>query len=344
MRVVVCTSKSPFIWGGNESLVETLRRELILRGVQVDVVNLPFVWYRKSEILPGYLVWRLLNLIDYEGLKIDQVIATRVPSFVISHPNKVTWLVHQLRTVYDLLGTKFSPFSSLPADRRLISRIRRIDTTTLAESQELFCISDNVGQRLARFNGLHAETLYPPPKHDGLYRNDAYGEYVLVVSRLNRLKRVDQIIRAMPYVCSKARLYIVGRGEEAENLQKLARDLDVAERIRFLGFVSDADLLTLYANALAVFYAPYDEDYGFVTIEAFQSRKPMLSTSDAGGVLEFIVDGENGYISAPDQLEQIAGHIDLLYNNRALCRRLGEAGRVKVRDVNWEYTIQKLLG
>jgi len=102
--------------------------------------------------------------------------------------------------------------------------------------------------------------------------------------------------------------------------------------------------LTLYANALAVFYAPYDEDYGFVTIEAFKSRKPMLSTSDAGGVLEFIVDGENGYISAPGQLEQIAGYIDLFYNNRALCRRLGEAGYVKVRDVNWEYTIQKLLG
>jgi glycosyltransferase involved in cell wall biosynthesis len=343
MRVMICTSKSPFVWGGNEALVETLKRELTYRGVEVDIVNLPFVWYRKSEILPGYLAWRLLNLIDCDDLKIDRVIATRVPSFVIAHPNKVTWLVHQLRTVYDLLGTKFSPFGTFPADQRLINTVRHIDTITLAESRKLFCISNNVGQRLARFNRLQSETLYPPPKQDGLYRNDVYGEYVLVVSRLNKLKRVDQIICAMPYVCSKASLYIVGRGEEADNLQKLARDLGVAERVKFLGFVSDADLLALYANALAVFYAPYDEDYGFVTIEAFKSRKPMLSTSDAGGVLEFILDGENGYILMPHHAQQLAAHIDRLYGDRILCRRLGEAGYESVRTITWEYTISKLL-
>jgi glycosyltransferase involved in cell wall biosynthesis len=271
------------------------------------------------------------------------VIATRVPSFAVLHHNKVTWLVHQLRTAYDLRDTEFSSFDDSSKDLQLVEIIRRIDTQALSESRRLFSISDNVSQRLAEFNRLQAETLHPPPKHDGRYYAEGYGDYVLVVSRLNRLKRVDQIIRAMPYTRSNVKLYVVGRGAEGGNLQRLVERLDIAHRVRFLGFVPDQDLLRLYAGALAVFYAPYDEDYGFVTIEAFRSRKPMVSTLDAGGVLEFITDGQNGYILPPHRPQLLAARIDRLYGDRALCRRLGEAGYESVRSVTWERTIQTLL-
>ena len=343
MRVLICTSKSPFLSGGNEVLVGALRRELARRGVEVEVVSLPFVWYRRSEILPGYLAWRMVSLDRIGGQKVDRIIATRVPSFVVSHQNKVTWLVHQLRTVYDLRGTEFSPFDHGPSDQQLMETIQSIDTKTLSESKRLFSISDNVGQRLFKYNGLRAGTLYPPPKHDGRYYTEGYGDYVLVVSRLNRLKRVDQIVRAMPYSASGVKLYVVGRGPEGENLERLVERKGVVGKVRFLGFVSDQELLRLYAGALAVFYAPYDEDYGFVTIEAFRSRKPMLSTSDAGGVLELIADGQNGYVLPPHQPQVLAAHIDRLYGDRALCRRMGEAGYESVSAITWERTVERLL-
>jgi glycosyltransferase involved in cell wall biosynthesis len=64
--------------------------------------------------------------------------------------------------------------------------------------------------------------------------------------------------------------------------------------------VDDQRAVELYANARAVAYAPVDEDYGFTTVEAFMSARPVVTTEDAGGVLEFVASGENGLVTAPD--------------------------------------------
>ena len=259
------------------------------------------------------------------------------------HPHKVTWLIQQLRQAYDLFGTEYSHFTTSPEDERLRQLIRRIDTRMLAESQHLFAISKNVARRLAHYNGLQAEPLYPPPRHEGLYRNDNYGDYVLSVSRLDLLKRVSIIIETMAYVRTEARLVIVGQGPERERLQDLARRRGVANRVQFLGHINDNRVLELYANCLAVFYGPLDEDYGLATVEAFKSQKPVLTALDSGGVLEFVEEGATGYIVSPDEPRQLADCIDRLYSNRALCHRLGMAGFDKVRSITWDATISKLL-
>jgi glycosyltransferase involved in cell wall biosynthesis len=86
-------------------------------------------------------------------------------------------------------------------------------------------------------------------------------------------------------------------------------------RVEFLGRVSDDELLSLYANAFAVYYAPHDEDYGFVTLEAFASGKPVVTATDSGGVLDFVEDGKNGIVSAPAP-EAIAGALNSLLDER----------------------------
>lgn len=342
-RIVICAAQIPFGHGGAEILVESLHRQLRERDWMVEVVRIPFRWYPKEEILKGYLAWRLLDLTESEGQKIDLVIATKFPSFAVQHPNKVTWLIQQFRQAYELYGTEHSHFTNDPEDRRLRQAIWYIDTLTLSESRRLFAISRNVADRLARYNGLQAQVLYPPPKHEGLYRNDGYGDYLLVVSRLNRWKRIDLAIEAMSYVRSPARLLIAGTGEEERALKRLVKERGIMDKVKFLGYVDDHQLLDLYANCFALFYAPYDEDYGLATVEAFKSQKPVLTTADSGGVLEFVEDGVTGYVTSPGEVQQLAHHIDQLFADRALCQSLGAAGYEKVREINWDRTIEQLL-
>src|SRR5690606_35168034 len=96
------------------------------------------------------------------------------------------------------------------------------------------------------------------------------------------------------------RAVIAGDGPDRERLAALAAGLGVGDRVALPGRIDDATLIELYAGALAVFYAPFDEDYGYVTVEAMRSARPVVTTADSGGVLEFVADGVNGFVCAPD--------------------------------------------
>lgn len=341
-RIAVCAAQVPFVRGGAEVLVESLAQELRARHFDVDVVSLPFKEYPRAQLLKSCLLWRLIDLTESTHLPIDLVIGTKFPSYLVQHPNKVTWLVHQHRAVYDLKGTEYSDFTNSPEDRRFREMIRRMDNQALNESQRVFTIARNTAARLARFNGLHAEPLYHPPKLDGRYRNAGYGDYIFTVSRLERIKRVDGLIRAMAHTRPNVRCRIAGTGPMAPELRRLATDLGVADRIEFLGYVDDEQLIELYAHCFAVYYAPYDEDYGYVTLEAFRSYKPVLTAPDSGGVLEFVEDGENGFVISLDQPACMGERIDQLAADTEYAARLGEAGHARVADITWDHVIERL--
>ena len=133
-----------------------------------------------------------------------------------------------------------------------------------------------------------------------------------------------------------------GRGPERENLEKLSNKLGLSDRITFLGFVEDQKQVELYANSMAVFYAPYDEDFGYVTVEAFKSQKPVITATDSGGPLEFVDDGVNGYICDSTNHRQMAERIDHLYSHRDLCPEMGAAGLMKVEDISWDNVVAQL--
>ncbi|MBC7236526.1 MAG: glycosyltransferase family 4 protein [Chloroflexi bacterium] len=344
MRIVVCSGQIPFVRGGSEILTDALAEQLRRRGHAVEIVRIPFRWYPKEEILKGYLAWRLINLEESEGQRIDRVIALKFPAYVVPHSHKTVWLVQQFRQAYDLFNTEYSHFDSSAADTELRQTIRHMDTISIGEAERIFTISKNVGARLRRYNGLDAETLYPPPALDGHYYHAEYGDYVLSMARLNPLKRVDWLIEAMAYTKTPVRCLIAGRGEETERLQSLAREWGVADRIEFLGFVRDEQAIELYAHALAVYYAPLDEDYGLATVEAFKSSKPVLTGEDSGGVLEFVHDGLSGLVVPSRDAQALAETIDHLYAHREIAARLGAAGREIVAPIHWDVTIERLLG
>ncbi|MGH7336771.1 MAG: glycosyltransferase family 4 protein [Myxococcota bacterium] len=344
LRIAICAAQVPFTRGGAEVLYESLQDELVRRGHTVDVVALPFNWSSRQAILKSALAWRLVDLSDSAGEPIDLVIATRFPSYVVRHPRKVVWLVHQFRQVYDLRGGRFSDFGSRPGDEEVAGMIRSLDERTLGEACARFAISKNVAARLRRENGLESEALYPPPKLGERYRSGAHGDTIVTVGRLDAMKRFDLLLRALARCRRPLRAVIAGEGPEERRLRALAEELGLTARVDFPGRLDDEALVELYAGALAVFYAPFDEDYGYVTVEAFRSERPVVTMADAGGVLEFVRDGENGFVAAAGAVHEAADRFDRLFDDRALASRLGRAGASAVRAIGWDQVVDRLLG
>jgi glycosyltransferase involved in cell wall biosynthesis len=340
--VLVCAAQAPFITGGAEILVSELRANLERRGFRTDVASVPFKWYPVSEIVRQALAWRLLDVTESNGTPVDLVIPTKFPTFLVRHPRKVAWLFHQHREAYDLFGTSYCSFTDAPEDRQVREAILAMDTASLSECRDVFTISRNVADRLSRYNGLHGTPLYPPPHHLGRYRCLDYGDYLFYAGRLDRLKRLDLAVDAMKRVRSGARLKIAGTGPLETELRKQIHGLGVEDRVELLGFVSADELVRLYASCRAAYYAPLNEDYGYVTVESFLSRKPVVTTTDAGGPLEFVSAGETGLVAEPTP-EAIAASIDELWNlPEARLREMGEAGFTRVRDIGWDQVIDKL--
>ena len=341
-RIIVCEAQVPFVRGGAEYLVRTLVSQLQRRGFAAELVSIPFKWYPKGEILAHAAAWRLIDLSESNGQPIDLVIASKFPTYFVRHPHKVTWLVHQHRAAYELCGTAFSDFHHVEEDVGTRETIMRTDNEMLRECRRVFTISRTISDRLAKYNGLQHDPLYPPPPFAERIKGGAYGDYVLFVSRLESIKRPDLIVRAMQHVDRPIRLVVVGEGTQRQRTEELAEALGLSDRITFAGAVEESVLVELYKDALAVAFAPFDEDYGYVTLESFLAHKPVITTPDSGGPLEFVRDAENGLICEPTG-EAIASAVNRLAADKALAARFGDAGYERARLVTWEGVIEKLV-
>jgi glycosyltransferase involved in cell wall biosynthesis len=341
-KVLVCEAQVPFVHGGAERHVRALVGELRRHGYQAEQVAIPFKWYPKEELLAQAAAWRLVDLSEANGDRIDRVIATKFPTYFVRHPQKVTWLFHQYRAIYDLIGTPYSEFTHSEADVRLRDRLIALDNEMLGESVRLFANGRNTAARLARFNGISAEPLYHPPPLAGRLRAGTYGDYVISVGRLEANKRVDLIIRALACTDRALRLLVVGEGPLGDRLRQTAVAAGVADRVTFASGVDDQHLVDLYANALGVVFPPFDEDYGYVTLEAFLAHKPVVTTSDAGGPLEFVEDGVTGFVAEPAP-ESLGAAIDRLAGDRARARALGDAGYERARTITWDGVVARLM-
>jgi glycosyltransferase involved in cell wall biosynthesis len=340
-RVLICAAQAPFINGGAEMLVLSLQRELARRGFVTDVAQVPFKWYPPEEIVRQALAWRLIDVTESNGAKIDLVIATKFPTFLAEHSCKVAWIFHQHREVYDLFGTEYCSFTNSREHHEIKATIHALDTKALSECRDRFTISRTVSDRLRSFNHLDSTPLYPPPPHAGRYRFDALGDFLLFAGRLDRLKRVDLLIEALAHTPAAVRLKIAGRGPLEAALRELAETRGVSARVDFLGFVSDEDLLTLLATARAAVYTPVNEDYGYVTLEAFLSGKTLITTNDTGGVLEFATS-ESGFIAEPTA-ESLGAAMTRAWETPSVrLREMAEVGRQKVAPIQWDAVIDTL--
>jgi glycosyltransferase involved in cell wall biosynthesis len=341
MNIAVCAPQVPFERGGAEVFSERLAHELRERGHVADLVTVPFKWYPGARVLSQALLWRLLDLEESNGRPIDLVVATKFPSYVVRHPNKVVWLVHQFRQAWDLDRTELGQFGEAAEDRALRRRVLELERRTLGEARRRFATSRNVAARLHASTGLTAEVMPHPPQALA-YRCEAYDDFLLSVGRLDRAKRLDLLLDALASDPA-LRCVIAGEGPDRERLEGLAAGARLDGRVVFAGRVDDAELARLYGRCLAVFYAPRDEDFGMVPYEAYLSEKPVVTTTDAGGPLEVVTDRQTGLVCEP-RASSVAAACAFLRNHPDEARAWGRRGKAIAERVSWEASIERLLG
>jgi glycosyltransferase involved in cell wall biosynthesis len=340
--VLVCEAQVPFVEGGAEYHVRELVRQLEMAGYDTELVRVPFKWYPKAEIAAHAAAWRLLDLSESNGRPIDVVIATKFPTYFARHPHKVAWLIHQYRAAYELAGTPYSDFSHIEDDVGLRADLVALDTAMLGECRRVFANSANTAARVTRFNGLPAEALYHPPRLASMLHAGPAESYVLAVGRLETIKRMDLVIRALAHAPPDVSLVLAGTGTQQAALAALIEQEGLTDRVRLPGQVADDEIVRLYAGALGVIFPPYDEDYGYVTLEAFLAHKPVVTTTDAGGPNEFVVDGVNGFVVHPTA-EALGDAICRLARDRTRAGTMGDAGYERARAITWAGVIERLM-
>ncbi|HZT76651.1 MAG TPA: glycosyltransferase [Vicinamibacterales bacterium] len=338
MTVAVVTSTPPGVEGGHLVIARALVRALGRSGHDADLVTTPD--YGFGQLTRSYAAARRTDVSRF-----DQVISLRYPSFAVRHPRHVCWLNHTMREYYDL-WPRFA--ASISWKNRTKERVRRailhgVDGRLLRGNvTRVVAQSRTIQQRLARDFRIRADVVYPPAPLDG-YRCESYGDYVFTVSRLDPLKRVDLLIRALAELPARdVRLLVAGDGEQAGALRALVARLGVADRVQFAGRVDDAAMLSALAGCRAVAFVPFAEDYGFVTIEAFASGKPVITCRDSGGPAELVEDDRTGVICDPTPAS-IAIALARLADDAALASRLGAAAAARAASITWDAAVRQLL-
>jgi glycosyltransferase involved in cell wall biosynthesis len=293
------------------------------------------------------------------------VISGKYPAWMSKHHNHKIYMLHTLRGLYDLYGSEdFNQetedfFKNIDSPDTLFKKIFQmkkngikvdfpsyfakkvihyLDNKAMENIKEFSAISKTVANRKDYFHSnRNIKVVYPPTNLNPL---TSYGyKYFFTVSRLDKPKRIDLIIKAYKLTNTDIPLKIAGEGAEYNYLKELAGN---DKRIEFLGFVSDDELKNYYAYAYAIIYIPYQEDYGLVTIEAMQSKKAVITTNDSGGVLEFVKDNQTGLISSPNT-KDLSNAITLLSNDILLTKKLGQNAYNLVKNINWFNTTKELL-
>jgi glycosyltransferase involved in cell wall biosynthesis len=347
MRILITTTHVPFIRGGAEGLAEGLQNALRAAGHESEIVAVPFKWYPSERIAEQMLACRLLDLTESEGVAVDRVIGLKFPAYLIPHPDKVIWLLHQHRSAYDLWE---HPLGDLHHSREGIhvrDAIREADRRLIPEAKRVFTISRNVSRRLSEYCGIASTPLYhPPPFADQFYSEEAQ-DYFFFPSRLTANKRQGLVLEALAQTRQPVRVRFAGapsRRAHADELRGRAQSLGVEDRVEWLGPISEEQKRVGYARAIGVVYPPFDEDYGYVTLEAMLSSKPVVACVDSGGALELVRPGETGLLADPTPAA-LAAAMDRLWEDRSEAKRLGAAARRHYESlgIGWPAVVERLL-
>lgn len=342
MRIALVNTISPFIRGGAEILVDDLKHQLQIRGHDVILYRIPFP---ESFGLPLVRLVEACGMLRFDDF--DRVIGFKFPAYCVEHRNRVVWMFHQFRQVYELWGTQYGIQDELqyePLRDFIINTDER-----LTESRNVFVNAQEVGNRLMQYNGISSTVIMPPLENYEQYHCGITGDYIFYPSRVNSFKRQHLAVEAMCHVKTNVRLIIAGVCEDKgynERLMNCIQQNHLENRVTYYNrWISDEEKRSLMSNCLGSMYLAYKEDScGFVSMEAFYSAKPVISCTDSGGTKELVEDAVTGYFCEPNP-ESIATAMDQLFDNKEAAAQMGIAARRSILDknINWDTTIRRLL-
>lgn len=343
MKIALCSTFVPFLYGGARNIVEWLQAMLEQEGHHIERIYLPEV------DVPDLLFQQMAAFRWIDLSAADRIICFRPQAHLIPHSHKILWFIHHIRSFYDLWDDSYRGFPDDVKHRGIRDSLHATDTAALHEAKQIFTNSQVVSKRLKTFNQVNSEVLYPPVFQPERFYCRNYNDEILCICRLEHHKRQHLLIEAMQYTRTPVRLRLCGSSSGPnypQVLRKLISDLHLQERIILdVRWISEQEKVDYLSDCLAATYVPLDEDsYGYPSLEASYADKAILTTSDAGGVLELVQDGMNGYVTEPCP-HAIAEAMDRLYLDRKTTQTMGKNAGIRIAELNisWSHVLQRLL-
>jgi glycosyltransferase involved in cell wall biosynthesis len=164
-------------------------------------------------------------------------------------------------------------------------------------------------------------------------------EIVFYVGRVVFEKGLQVLVRALPLILAQhpsAKVVVAGKGPELESLRSLAWELDVGQKVLFIGFISDDDRDCLFKVADCAVFPSLYEPFGIVALEAMAAKCPVVVT-EVGGLREVVQHAETGITVYPDDPSSLAwGVLHTLQHPKWSAARVANAYRVVREEFNWE--------
>ncbi|WP_127166856.1 glycosyltransferase family 4 protein [Xanthomonas euvesicatoria] len=343
MKILVVNNMVPGIRGGAEELADRLVANLRLHGHESELLRIPFTWDP-----PERLIGEMLMCQNFRLGNVDRVIAMKFPAYLLPFDDKVMWLAHQYRQAYDLWDAGQSNIPDTAEGRQIRSAIIETDNQCLDTVKQIYAVGRTVQERLLRYNHVHSSVLRAPLNDEEMFVGGKYGDYIFAGGRINLSKRQHRLVEALAQAPESARLIIAGPPDgpaDADRLRELVEKHGLQERVKLdIGFLPRETIASYVNGALACAYLPFNEDsYGYVTMEACQARKAVITLDDSGDLTELIHDGRQGWV-CQDDTAQLAAAIGAVFANRTETMELGQAAyeRWTGMAINWNTTVETL--
>ena len=344
MRVVVANNMVPFMHGGAEELANHLVRRIRQRGHEVELVRIPFR-SQPYSLLPREIALAKQFTVD----SADVLIPLKFPTYAIPHHHKNVWLLHQYRQAYDLYEIGHTDIPGSLSGNAVRRMVHESDSQAFSEARSIYTNSPTTSGRLQHYSGFSSTVLYPPLNDPELFAGGPAEDYIFAGGRIDELKRQELLIQAMAKTPSNVRLKIAGppgSAAIAERLTELVHTLGLTDRVSLdMRFLSRQKVAQLVNGAIACAYIPFDEDsLGYVSMEAAQAHKPVITATDSGGILGLVKDGATGWV-VPPEASALAEALTKAVSKKRVSRALGHAHHQhwKSFGATWNDKIDRLL-
>jgi glycosyltransferase involved in cell wall biosynthesis len=220
------------------------------------------------------------------------------------------------------------------------------DKKITAYADKLFSNSEFSKNKIKEIYGRNSTIIYPGIDSKKFHTVDFEDKdnYILTVGRLTKFKNIDLLVSAFAKLKNrKISLKIIGDGEEKDNLDDLAKQLGVFDRVEILSGLSDSEVADIYAKAKMFVLCSKEEPFGIVPVEAMASGT-MAIADNSGGPREIIDNNLNGVLIDNMNARKLAKCIDGLLLDENRIKKLSSNARKKaVEHFAWEISAKKLM-
>jgi glycosyltransferase involved in cell wall biosynthesis len=279
-----------------------------------------------------------------------------VPSFCIPKDSAkaLVCAVHSTWKGEAIVTKRDNPKELNPNEKMMLRfnfLLRRYEKKLMKRSDALIAVSKYTVGELTGLYGIEEEKIHviyngvdtckfkPRPDRAELRREFGLEEkkkIVLFVGRLYHRKGLEILLRSIPPVIQQFRnvkFAISGTGfkKKEESLRDLAKELEIEDYVTFLGYVPDEKLPDLYSGSDIFVLPAIYENFPFAILEAQATALPVISTK-VGGIPEFLINNENGFLIDPGDPAQLTQRILTLLQDPKLAKKMGSQGRNLIEE------------